>query len=223
MMSVSQAGRRSLNTLSGSGLGFKTAGDQPPGLGNMDNSCYQNSILQGLAALKQLPPYLEGLALTGEGRERGVARTTDTLRELIADLNDADNSGRTLWTPAILKNMSTWQQQDAQEYYSKLLDEIDKEIARAAKALQRPAGLETADYHFGSAKDDSAASEHSDDSGYQSLSTASKAGSDAKVLRNPLEGPTRTESRVRGLWLVGRPVDDSVQLPDVESRRSGPT
>ncbi len=189
MMSVSQAGRKGLNTLSGSALGFKSAGDQPPGLGNMDNSCYQNSILQGLAALKPLPSYLAGLGLSGDGRERRLARTTDALGELISDLNDLVNNGRTLWTPGVLKNMNTWQQQDAQEYYSKLLDEIDKEIAKAAQALQRAPGFES-DYHATIAKDDGASSQHSDDSGYQSISTHSKVGLDAKMVRNPLEGLT---------------------------------
>lgn len=180
MASVAQAGRRTFSNAAN--LTFKGEAGQPAGLGNWDNSCYQNSILQGLAALKPFPRYLSGLMLEGPSANDKTV-TTGALRELIADLNDASNNGRTLWTPSILKNMSTSQQQDAQEYFSKLLDEIDKEIARAAKATHRPFGFET-DLN----KDDTASSQHSDDSGYQSLSTISKCGSELRTIRNPLEG-----------------------------------
>ncbi|KAJ9148329.1 Ubiquitin carboxyl-terminal hydrolase 1 [Pleurostoma richardsiae] len=178
---VSQAGRR---TLSGSfpSLGLKGGLSGPAGLGNWDNSCFQNSILQGLAALKPLPSYLAGLALQGESA-RVPTETVQALRDLIDELNDPTNNGKTLWTPKVLKNMNTWQQQDAQEYYSKLLEEIDKETARAAKTTQKPAGLET-----DPTRDDSTSSQHSDDSGYQSLSTISKGSVDLKTTRNPLEG-----------------------------------
>jgi ubiquitin carboxyl-terminal hydrolase 1 len=185
MRSVSQAGRRGLNTLAGSNLNSSKGNSEcPPGLGNWDNSCYQNSILQSLAALKPLPPYLATFAADGAtGPHRPNTKTVDTLRDLIGDLNDASNNGKTMWTPGILKNMSTLQQQDAQEYFSKLLDEMDKEIARVAKAVQKPTGLES---DFG--KDESTASQHSDDSGYQSLSNQSRVGSELKPTRNPLEG-----------------------------------
>jgi ubiquitin carboxyl-terminal hydrolase 1 len=184
MMSASQAGRKGLATLSSGGLGAKSGSERPPGLGNWDNSCYQNSILQGLAALKPLPIYLKGFPSDGlTGRTR--TSTVDTLRDLIHDLNSASNNGTTMWTPSVLKNMSTWQQQDAQEYYSKLLDEVDKEMAKLAKAMTKPAGLEN-----DCATDETAASQHSDDSGYQSLSNNSKSGSELRIVRNPLEGLT---------------------------------
>lgn len=220
MASVSQAGRRSLSSISGgaAALAFKGDASQPPGLGNWDNSCYQNSILQGLASLKTLPRYLASPAAAAaddDGRRSPRTDTAETLRALIADLTDGSNNGRTLWTPAVLKNMSTWQQQDAQEYYSKLLDEIDREVAKAAKAAQRGPGLETeppapppppppppssSSWPL-PARDDGAASQHSDDSGYQSQSslsssssssaTPSKAGSELlRAARNPLEGLT---------------------------------
>ncbi|KAF4470114.1 Ubiquitin carboxyl-terminal hydrolase 1, partial [Fusarium albosuccineum] len=57
MASVFQARNRALS-MTGSVLGLKLESDRPPGLGNMDNSCYQNSILQGLSSLKSLPEYL---------------------------------------------------------------------------------------------------------------------------------------------------------------------
>ncbi|KAK1760755.1 ubiquitin carboxyl-terminal hydrolase 1 [Echria macrotheca] len=180
IQTVSQAGRRGLTGLSSAARGLKSTTDRPPGLGNYDNSCYQNSILQGLASLKPLPDYLSALPTPDDGRP--VVRTTDALRTLIADLNTSSNNGKTLWTPGVLKNMSTWQQQDAQEYYSKLLDEIDKEIAKATKRRPRPLSIETE-----SSSDDASESQHSDDSGYHSLSAPSKP-QDFRLNRNPLEG-----------------------------------
>ncbi|KZL81892.1 ubiquitin carboxyl-terminal hydrolase [Colletotrichum incanum] len=181
MGTVSQAGIRGLSSVSGAVMSLKGSSDYPPGLGNLDNSCYQNSILQGLASLKPFPKYLADPVQDPEIDRRRV-EAVDTLRGLIADLNSARNYGKTLWTPGSLKNMSTWQQQDAQEYFSKLLDEVDREIAKAAKATQKSTGFESE-----CTNDDTATSQHSDDSGYQSLSTVSKISS-AKVLRNPLEG-----------------------------------
>ncbi|KAK4042924.1 hypothetical protein C8A01DRAFT_33028 [Parachaetomium inaequale] len=180
--SVSQVGRKGLGSISSAALGSRPAGDQPPGLGNYDNSCYQNSILQGLASLKHLPAYLSAISL--ERRlDLAPTRTVDTLRELMAELTNPSSNGRTLWTPKVLKNMSTWQQQDAQEYYSKLLDQIDNEIAKAARALKDSPGFEPDRASY-----DSSASQHSDDSGYHSLNGHSKLGLEPRLARNPLEG-----------------------------------
>ncbi|KAK5993570.1 Ubiquitin carboxyl-terminal hydrolase 1 [Cladobotryum mycophilum] len=186
MSSVFRARTRALS-VTGSVLGLKLDYEQPPGLGNRDNSCYQNSILQGLASLHSMPEYLatciRGIDLNGEA-DKNVAQT---LRALISDLNNVSNSGRTLWTPSLLKSMSTWTQQDAQEYYSKILDDIDKGAALAAKAIaaEQITGLE-GNIHIKD-KDESSASEHSDDSGYQSLPSSSRL-SEASSVRNPLEG-----------------------------------
>lgn len=178
--SVSEAGRRTLsNTFSGP----KGKSAQPAGLGNWDNSCFQNSILQGLASLKHLPRYLGGFNASAQSPPIDKTTTAGTLRSFIAELNDTSNNGRTLYTPSVLKNMSTIQQQDAQEYFSKLMDQIDKDVEKAAKAACRQGGFET-DLN----RDDAAASQHSDDSGYQSLPMLSKAGSELVTLRNPLEG-----------------------------------
>ncbi|KAM0393863.1 hypothetical protein ACHAQC_005591 [Fusarium culmorum] len=173
MSSVLQVRSRALS-LTGSVMGLKGEPFCPPGLGNMDNSCYQNSILQGLSSLKPLPEYLEA------SDDSGDQDVVQTLRTLIADLNDGTNYGRTLWTPGVLKSMSTWTQQDAQEYYSKILDDIDKSVAKAVKSAQPQ--------HPGLAvkmdKDDTTASEHSDDSGYQSMINYSENN----LPHNPLEG-----------------------------------
>ena len=107
-----------------------------PGLGNWDHSCYQNSVLQGLAALRQLPTYLENASSTDD-----LQPTKAALKTLTTELNDPENFGMTLWTPSVLKSMSSWQQQDAQEYFSKLLDEIEKDNANMAKRTSGNAGL----------------------------------------------------------------------------------
>ncbi|KAI6360197.1 hypothetical protein MCOR25_006810 [Pyricularia grisea] len=202
LASVSQVGRR-MPGFGGGGIGGgggtskKGQVAQPPGLGNISNSCYQNSILQGLAALKPLPAYLN-IPTNSKGsdsRDSSDKGPAATLRDLIAQLNDADNNGRTLWTPAVLKNMSTWTQQDASEYYHKLLDEVDEEITKAVQSMQKAPGLESLEPSPSPGKapsdDGSAASLHSEDSGYQSLSSTSKVsvvGGETFAPRNPLLG-----------------------------------
>lgn len=185
MASVSQAGRRSLSGLSGAPLSMlKGDPNKPAGLGNISNSCYQNSVLQGLASLRPLRAYLASVDKHALSEKK--AGTVDTLRELVADLNNPSNNGKTLWTPSVLKSMSTWQQQDAQEYFSKLLDEVDREMARLLAPTRKPAGYESSEPLPSQGKDDTAASQHSDDSGYQSMATHTKA--EPAPMRNPLEG-----------------------------------
>ncbi|PHH87814.1 hypothetical protein CDD83_8379 [Cordyceps sp. RAO-2017] len=180
LASVSQARTRALS-MTGGVLGLKPDFERPPGLGNRDNSCYQNSILQGLAALDSFSDYLSACVRAMDSSYHGqdVART---LGGLIRDLNDSANNGRTIWTPSLLKSMSTWTQQDAQEYFSKMLDDIDKGVAKAVREARRRSGLEA-----DCGKDEAAASQHSDDSGYQSLSPSPDLSA-VKPLHNPLEG-----------------------------------
>lgn len=180
MESVFQARSRALS-VTGSVLGLKLDPERPAGLGNRDNSCYQNSILQGLSSLPSFPEYLSA-CVRAIDMQRPTNDVAHTLRSLIADLNDASNNGRTIWTPSLLKSMSTWTQQDAQEYFSKVLDDIDRSVARAVKAMPRNPGFEAE-----CSKDDTATSEHSDDSGYQSISSSAELTA-KKALRNPLEG-----------------------------------
>ncbi|KAF9629487.1 Peptidase C19 ubiquitin carboxyl-terminal hydrolase 2 [Lasiodiplodia theobromae] len=112
----------------------------PAGLGNWDNSCYQNSVIQGLASLPSLGGFLtQALDMF---HDLTADSTNSALLDTVLKLNNPDNHGRHLWTPAKLKSMSSWQQQDAQEYFSKVLDEIDKEILKAVKQHRKTAGLE---------------------------------------------------------------------------------
>lgn len=181
--SVFQARSRALS-LTENALGLKVDTERPAGLGNRDNSCFQNSILQGLASLDTLPDYLATCLRNVEKDDDDVdSAVTQTLRSLLSDLNNATNNGRTLWTPSKLRMLSTWTQQDAQEYFSKILDDIDKAAVKALEASKRHSGFES----DSSGKDDTAASQHSDDSGYSSQSGFNKA-SDTASFRNPLEG-----------------------------------
>ncbi|KAF1735126.1 Ubiquitin carboxyl-terminal hydrolase 1 [Beauveria bassiana] len=177
MASVLKARSRALSA-TGNVFGIKTQSDRPPGLGNIDNSCYQNSILQGLSSLDSMPKFLS-TCLENLNAEQSNSSVAQTLQTLITDLNDFGNNGQTLWTPRILKSMSTWTQQDAQEYYSKILDDIERGVTTAVQESRPQRGLESG----APTKDDATPSEHSDDSGY-----ATSRLSEMKLIRNPLEG-----------------------------------
>ena len=158
--------------------------DGLPGLGNWDNSCYQNSVIQGLASLPSLASFLDhATSTTAQG---GSYTTIQALRDVIEKLNDPLNTDKRLWTPAELKSMSSWQQQDAQEYYSKVLDEMEKEISRAVRERPSNAGLsELKNLDFGTATHVS--------KGVKAPSCDTKLAQLPKelasaLLRNPLEG-----------------------------------
>jgi ubiquitin carboxyl-terminal hydrolase 1 len=111
------------------GAGSGASSESPAGLGNMNNSCYQNSVIQGLASLRSLPAFLSRVA---QSAKEG-AGMNEALLQMVQKLNDAGNNGKMLWLPQELKTMSTWQQQDAQEYFSKVLERVDKEAGRVSK------------------------------------------------------------------------------------------
>ncbi|KAL3474123.1 hypothetical protein BJX99DRAFT_260681 [Aspergillus californicus] len=114
----------------------------PPGLGNWDNSCYQNSIIQGLASLPSFSEFLErNVGLFGD---KVPFSTHEALKGIIERLNSSDNHGQRLWTPPGLKSMSSWQQQDAQEYFAKVVDQIDHEVQQATRRQTRNLGLKMA-------------------------------------------------------------------------------
>ncbi|KAJ4290586.1 ubiquitin-specific protease ubp1 [Kalmusia sp. IMI 367209] len=108
----------------------KTSSNVPPGLGNWDNSCYQNSVIQGMASLPSLRDYLS--QATTEYGNLDTETTNGALFDMLTKLNDPNNQGQNFWIRGKLKSMSTFQQQDAQEYYSKILDALDNELRREA-------------------------------------------------------------------------------------------
>jgi len=156
----------------------KGPNDAPAGLGNWDNSCYQNSVIQGLSSLPSLTPFLRDLLL----RKHATSdeSTNAALLEMVDKLHDDGNNGNYLWLPAKLKSMSTWQQQDAQEYFSKILDQVEKEASVVAKA---PSSSSHGRLGFASILEDS-----------ENVPQSSREDSDEQStpshppLRNPLEG-----------------------------------
>lgn len=111
------------------------SGDVPPGLGNISNSCYQNSVIQGLASLPSLRDYLS--KMTTEHSSLTTETTNGALYDMISKLNDPGSHGQHFWVRGKLKSMSTFQQQDAQEYYSKVLDALDEEVKKACSSKRR--------------------------------------------------------------------------------------
>ena len=114
---------------------------QPSGLGNWDNSCYQNSVLQGLSSL---PAFGTFVSDNVDGmKEKDDSPTHHALEDIMKQLNATENHAGTLWTPSALKSMDSWQQQDAQEYFSKLIDTLDEELSKSVKRKSPKFGLET--------------------------------------------------------------------------------
>jgi ubiquitin carboxyl-terminal hydrolase 1 len=99
----------------------------PRGLGNWDNSCFQNSVLQALSSLSDLRQFLHQFE---DGSQNKSPSTSIALRSLMEDLN---NGGDYIWPPAKLKSMNSWQQQDAQEYYSKIMDSLENDVKAMLK------------------------------------------------------------------------------------------
>lgn len=169
---------RSLSSLGGALLG-NNRDTIPPGLGNWDNSCYQNSIIQGLASLKSFERFLGRNVQVLAGKSS--FSTHQALKGIIDHLNNGSNSGHKLWIPAELKSMSSWQQQDAQEYFSKVVDQIDIEVRQSSRGQTRNMGLKMVGRDENILKDIDGNIDDDDDN--DSLSAVAKSS-----LRNPLEG-----------------------------------
>lgn len=164
-----------------SGLGNLLASkNSPPGLGNWDNSCYQNSIIQGMASLHSLDAFLKNNM--EDLSERALLSTHAALTDIIAKLNDPEYSGQNLWTPSDLKSMSSWQQQDAQEYFSKVVEQLDKEVQHASKGRTSDLGLKAVESREDAIRIflESRECESENDSGERKPQ--------ATPIRNPLEG-----------------------------------
>lgn len=128
------AGLRRARSLSGIALKGDKERVIPPGLGNWDNSCYQNSVIQGLASLQSFREFLR--STTDHLGRLTPKPTINALSSIFESLGESSNASRRLWTPAELKSMSSWQQQDAQEYFSKVLDEVDRELLKAVYTIR---------------------------------------------------------------------------------------
>ncbi len=113
----------------------------PAGLGNWDNSCYQNSVLHGFASM---PAFYTFVSKSWDlmRQQDTTAPTHEALASFLGKLNALDQPKKTLWTPGVLKSMDSWQQQDAQEYFSRVLDAVEKEDARFYRRNKRKDGLE---------------------------------------------------------------------------------
>ncbi|KXG47724.1 Peptidase C19, ubiquitin carboxyl-terminal hydrolase 2 [Penicillium griseofulvum] len=175
---------RSLSIFGNALLG-NTEDVAPPGLGNWNNSCFQNSIIQGLASLKYLTEFLEHNVDNLSGK--ASISTHKALLDLIDRLNSASKGGTKLWISGPLKSMSSWQQQDAQEYFSKLLDQIDHEAEICSRGATLNMGLKIAGPDENIFRD----SDYDDSTGpseTESPSSTDKLYLDRVSSCNPLEG-----------------------------------
>ena len=85
--------------------------------------------MQGLSSLPSLAPFLRSVLATTSR----VVKDQSTSEALLGVLSRLSvDAGGCFWLPRKLKSMSTWVQQDAQEYFSKVLDQVDKEALAAA-------------------------------------------------------------------------------------------
>lgn len=124
---------------SGKGKALSEYVPNPPGLGNWDNSCYQNTVIQSLSSLTGWKKYLDANI---EMMPTGTPQPThEALVSIIDTLNDPENRGRRQWIPSALKSMNSWQQQDAQEYFSKVTDAVDNELISFLKKQPQNSGL----------------------------------------------------------------------------------
>ena len=162
----------------------------PPGLGNLDSSCYQNSVIQAFTSLSSFRQFLGQ-----RPADRETPSMSSSLLEMMEKLSDQDNAGRLFWLPTKLKNMSSWQQQDAQEYFSKILDEIEGEITKPLPEHPRLDGLAEVSKLVGRSPGTSRETGGSTDTSSRDISIPISANchaiSDSKsATSNPMEGFT---------------------------------
>jgi len=163
-----------------------SSGAEPRGLGNWDNSCFQNSVLQALSSLPDVQRFLGSFPAAYSGAD---SSTLLSLRSLTKALNSRPASGKRMWMPAQLKSMNSWQQQDAQEYYSNLTDQLEKDVnalfMKSAEAGNH--GLADLDLSAGLLSEKEDDDGHSDDSAI-SMSTQKHGCRLPSPPTNPLDG-----------------------------------
>jgi ubiquitin carboxyl-terminal hydrolase 1 len=158
----------------------------PPGLGNWNNSCFQNSVMQGLASLKSLTEFLSHNIDSFSGK--ASVSTHTALLDLLDSLNSANKSGTKLWVAGPLKFMSSWQQQDAQEYFSKLIDQIDFEAEKGSRGQTLNLGLKIAGPEENIFRDRENDGDECMSGELESLPSTDKLYLDMALSCNPLEG-----------------------------------
>ncbi|KAJ5558808.1 hypothetical protein N7535_009311 [Penicillium sp. DV-2018c] len=176
---------RSLSILGNALLG-DASDTTPPGLGNWNNSCFQNSVMQGLASLKSLTEFLNTNIDLFSGK--APLSTHRALLDLLNSLNSASQSGTKLWVAGPLKSMSSWQQQDAQEYFSKLIDQIDLEAEKGSRGRTTNLGLKIAGPEENIFRDKDNECEGRVSGELESLPSTDKLYLDRVSSCNPLEG-----------------------------------
>ena len=129
-----------LQTVLGAGM-LGPPRERPPGLSNVSMECYQNSIVQGLASLRSLRNYLADFE--SNCHMDSVRTVHGALHDTITGLMGPASSQHALSMPRALKFMASSEQQDAQEYFSKISEQLSEEASATWKRAPRPpaAGL----------------------------------------------------------------------------------